>query len=229
MSSAPASIAVAMSASLRLRQLEVGERLRRTSCARVACASASSQRAAREAERRGGDRGAEDVEVAHRELEALARLAEQRSPSRPSDFTVAIGCGATMSMRSEASTSFASTTKALMPSSALREHDVEVRDAAVRDPGLGAVEHPGVALALRAWCVIACTSEPASGSDSANAAIASPRRRFRQVFLLQLVATGERDRPAAQALHHEGEVGEAGVIGEHLAQHARSSARRAFR
>ena len=56
-----------------------------------------------------------------------------------------------------------------------REHDVKIGDAAVGDPGLLAVEHIGVAVASRAAQSIAATSDPASGSDSANAAIASPR------------------------------------------------------
>ena len=54
-----------------------------------------------------------------------------------------------------------------------REHDVEVGDAAVRDPRLLAVDHVGVAVA-RAVVSWHATSEPASGSESAKAAIAAP-------------------------------------------------------
>jgi hypothetical protein len=57
---------------------------------------------------------------------------------------------------------------------AAREDHVEVGDAAVGDPGLLAVEHPWSPSRARRGA-IAATSEPASGSDSANAAMASPR------------------------------------------------------
>ena len=58
-----------------------------------------------------------------------------------------------------------------------REHHVVVRDAAIGDPGLRAVDahmarcRPGVAVVA-----IAATSEPPSGSESAKAAIALPSR-----------------------------------------------------
>ena len=55
---------------------------------------------------------------------------------------------------------------------------------------------------------IAATSEPASGSESAKAAIASPARDRRQPALLLRLGAEQRDRPAAQPLHGEGEVGE---------------------
>ena len=58
-----------------------------------------------------------------------------------------------------------------------REDGVEVGDPAVGDPGLRA----GDTVAARPVVVIAATSEPASGSDSANAAIFSPRGHRRQV------------------------------------------------
>jgi hypothetical protein len=54
-----------------------------------------------------------------------------------------------------------------------REDAVEVGDSAVRDPRFATVQHPLAAVANGA-SVIAATSEPASGSDSANAAIALP-------------------------------------------------------
>ena len=78
------------------------------------------ERAAREAERGGGDRGAEDVERLHRQLEALARRAEplrRRECGSRSNSRRASGCGAMTSMRSaivEPGAS-ASTTNALMP------------------------------------------------------------------------------------------------------------------
>ena len=58
---------------------------------------------------------------------------------------------------------------------------------------------------------MAPTSEPASGSVSANAAMALPLPTSRQITLLQLLGTGERDRAAAEALHHESEIGQTGM------------------
>src|SRR6188472_737287 len=63
----------------------------------------------------------------------------------------------------------------------------------------------------RAWHVIAATSEPAAGSDNANAAIASPRAtrgRYRN-----------RQCAAAEPLHCKGEVGETVPPGQRFAQH----------
>ena len=70
--------------------------------------------------------------------------------------------------------------------------------------------------------VIAATSEPASGSDSANAAIALPcATSASQCSGRMLVALdGERDRPGAEALHRECEIGKTVVPGERFAQHA---------
>ncbi len=56
-----------------------------------------------------------------------------------------------------------------------REDAVEVGDAAVRDPRLAAVDPPAAVARGSALVRRAAASDPASGSDSANAAIASPR------------------------------------------------------
>ena len=69
--------------------------------------------------------------------------------------------------------------------------------------------------------VIAATSEPAAGSDSANAAIALPCCHGRQPARLLRFAARERDRAAAEALQREREVGEAVVVGERLAHDAK--------
>ena len=58
------------------------------------------QRAAREPERGGGDRGAEDVQLAHRQLEALARLAEQLGAGLPEAYASPWGAAPRSSMRS---------------------------------------------------------------------------------------------------------------------------------
>ena len=68
--------------------------------------------------------------------------------------------------------------------------------------------------------VIAATSEPASGSDSANAAIFSPAATAGRYSALQLVVAEQRDRAAAEALHREREVGQRVVVGERLAREA---------
>ena len=72
----------------------------------------------------------------------------------------------------------------------------------------------------RARVVMAATSEPASGSDNAKAAIAIALGDPRQVAAAQFVAAAERDRAAAEALHRESEVGERVVVAERLAQQA---------
>jgi hypothetical protein len=97
------------------------------------------------------------------------------------------------------------------------EHDVERRDAAVRDPGLGSGERPSGAFTLR------------GGRDGLHVG-AGIRLRQRErgdritarsraeVLALLLLAACKHDRAAAEALHDEGEVGKAGVVGEHFAQ-----------
>ena len=108
------------------------------------------QRAAGEAQRRGADRRAEDVERRHRHLEALARLAQPVGrPARgtPSNARRASGCGAITSMRSAIvePRRVGVDHEGRKPAGArrlagAREHHVMVGDAAVRDPGLFAVE-----------------------------------------------------------------------------------------
>ena len=60
-----------------------------------------------------------------------------------------------------------------------REDDVMIGDAAVRDPGLCAVEPQMVCAVGVAVVVSAATSEPASGSESAKAAMAAFAHRGR--------------------------------------------------
>jgi hypothetical protein len=56
---------------------------------------------------------------------------------------------------------------------------------------------------------MAATSEPASGSDSANAAIASPRRRAAGSARAWASLPNRLIAPRAQALHGEREIGQA--------------------
>ena len=69
-----------------------------------------------------------------------------------------------------------------------------------------AVEHVVRAVGV-ARVESAATSEPASGSDSAKAAIASPVAHAPQVAALRASAPERARRAAAQALHGEREVG----------------------
>ena len=67
----------------------------------------------------------------------------------------------------------------------------------------------------------AATSEPASGSDSANAAIASPARRAADSARCCSSVPARVIAPRAQALHGEGEIGEAVVARQRLADAGR--------
>jgi hypothetical protein len=101
-----------------LGELEVGQVLAEHLAAR-GLLQRLVERAAREAQRRRGHRGAEDVQRAHRQLEALAGRAEQAILGDPAAAKRrrASGCGAMTSMRSAISKPGvpASTTKADRP------------------------------------------------------------------------------------------------------------------
>jgi hypothetical protein len=98
-----------------------------------------------------------------------------------------------------------------------REHDVEVGNAAVGDPGLGAGERPAFAVALRRGAHrLDVRAGIGLGKGEGGDLLARGGRR--EIARLLLGRAGERDRPAAEALHDEGEIGEPGVVGEHLAQ-----------
>ena len=157
------------------------------------------------------------------------------APSRhPLNSSRASGCGAIVSIRSATTSPGASagTTNArdvvrAAGIAGAREHAVEIGDAAVRDPHLCAVEDPMV----RRRGARASSSRPRPtrpGSDSANAAIASPARDAAAASArFCAVAAGKRDRAAAEALHREREIGEPVVPGERLARDAKRCARRA--
>ena len=98
------------------------------------------------------------------------------------------------------------------------EDAVEVGDAAVADPGLLAVEHIGIAVVTR---------RAGDGGDvgtrlglrQREGADPITTRHPGQHLGLQRRAAGQRDRAAAQALHREGEVGQAVVARQRLAAH----------
>jgi hypothetical protein len=56
----------------------------------------------------------------------------------------------------------------------LGERDVKIRNTAIADPGLAAVDGPAMPPVFTAEVTIAPASEPASGSLRANAAIFAP-------------------------------------------------------
>ena len=63
---------------------------------------------------------------------------------------------------------------------------------------------------------MAATSEPASGSVSAKAAIAAPLAYPRQIARLEIVRSCKPNRTAAEALHHEGEIRQPAVACQRL-------------
>ena len=73
-------------------------------------------------------------------------------------------------------------------------------------------------------------SDPASGSDSANAGDHSPEAHLRQEALLQLVGAVQLDRQRAELLHHQdqraGRVDLGDLLDRHV-QHQRARARAA--
>ena len=117
----------------------------------------------------------------------------------------------------------ASTRKAPKPfSPALRqaaEDDVEIGEAGVGDPGLLAVDHPGIAVAprrgghrgdVRAGVGF---GEREGGDGLAGGHPRQPRPALR-------LGAEERERAAPQALQGEGEIGDPGMAAERLADQA---------
>ena len=194
----------------------------------AACSTISCKRAAREAERRGADGRAEDVERRHRDLEAFAGAPRRlvTGTRHASNLSVASGCGAITSMRSAIESPGVGIDheggQALGAGrfAGAREHDVVVRDAAVGDPGLRAVEaHVTVAVRIggrghRGDVGAGFRLGQREGRDRLA------RRHRRQVARLQLRRAEERDRAGAEPLHREGEVGEPVAERQDLAREA---------
>ena len=103
-----------------------------------------------------------------------------------------------------------------------REHGVEIGDAAVGDPGLGAVEHdPAVLLARAGGHRRDVRARVGLGQRERGDGLAA--RHARQELALQRRRSGQRDRARAEALHGEREVREALVPREGLADDAQAA------
>ena len=99
------------------------------------------------------------------------------------------------------------------------EHDVKIGDAAVGDPGLLAVEHIGVAVFARGAaerCHVRSGVRLGKGERRDRLA----GRGTRQIGAFLLLGAVEGDRARAQALHGEGEISEAGMARQRLADKA---------
>ena len=102
-----------------------------------------------------------------------------------------------------------------------REHDVEVGDAAVGDPGLLAVEHVASSPSTRALQAMRRHVGAGLGLGQREGGDRLAARHARQVALPSAAACPRRlMAPRAQALHREREVGQAGVARQRLADQA---------
>ena len=185
------------------------------------------ERAAGETERRGADGRAENIERRHGDLEAVARRADHgggrhgdalelqpRQRMRRDDVDP-LGDGKARQFSGQQKSGEALGAGAF---AGAREHHVEVGDAAVGNPGLLAVEHIAVAVALGGQRDIGDVGAglllgQREGCDGAAAA-----RAFEPVALLGVAE--QADRPGAEALHGEGEIGQAVVPRQRLADQA---------
>ena len=152
------------------------------------------------------------------------RSAGRRQPSKRS---VASGCGAITSIRSaiEKPGSSAKDDESGEAARARRfagagEHSVDVRDAAVRDPGLLAIQAISV---VRPRAPSRSSPRHRSRPPFRKARRRRATRRARTFGSTRLRCSSEpamRDRAGAQALHGEGEIGEAVMISQRLAREA---------
>ena len=187
------------------------------------------QRAPGEAERGGADRRAEDVERRHRDLEAVAGPADavldrhaagieaQRRERMRRDHVDALGDAQAGRVGLDQ--------EGRQPARARRlagagEDDVMVGDAAIRDPGLLAVD-ADMAVAvrrrrrrhrgdIRAGLLL----RQREGGDALALAHAGQDAR------LHRLGAGNADRAGAEPLHGEGEIGEPVARGQNLAGEA---------
>ena len=186
------------------------------------------ERAAREAQRRRGDRGAENVERAHGDLEAFAGAAEPAAAGmrQSSKRIVASGCGAITSIRSaiEKPGIVGEDDEGRNAARAGRlagagEDGVDVGDAAVGDPGLLAVEDDSRRRprAPRRSCRDVGAGVRFGQRESGEPfAARDPRQHAR----CAAPASRRGDRAGAEALHGEGEIGEPVMPGQRLARQA---------
>ena len=107
-----------------------------------------------------------------------------------------------------------------------REHDVEVGDAEVGDPVLGAVDHPLVAVAARGGDHAAGVGAGLGlGQREGGRPLAA--RAARQDALLELVGAEQADRERAELLHHQDQRGRGAGLGDLLdrdVEHQRAGA-----
>jgi len=105
---------------------------------------------------------------------------------------------------------------------AAREQDVEVGAAAVRDPGLFAVQHPVVASAPRG-AAQGRHVRPGVRLGQCEGGDRLAARHPRQPGALLFFIAEQGNGAAAQALHREGEVGQRGVARQRLAHQAQGA------
>ncbi len=220
-----------------LRQLEVGERAAEHP---PRTARARGPRRARAARKPSAAAATDERKMSRFDIASLkppptSPSSEDAGTRQPSERERRERVGATTSMRSaidrpgasavddEGGDASSSVTGFLVgPVTVRRAHEghVEVRDPAVGDPGLRAVDHPVVAVAARAPRRHRRDVRPGVRLRQRERGDRLAARDLRQPPRAQRVAAGERDRPAAQPLHREREVGEAVVARERLAQQA---------
>ena len=140
------------------------------------------------------------------------------------NLSVASGCGAITWMRSLSSSPVGAGIDD-EGGNALRagrlagagEEDVEIGDAAVRDIGLGAVDDVSRRRPARRVVSIAATSEPDVGLGQREGGDLLAFGDRGQIGLLLRFGAEQADRARSQPLHGEGEIGEARMAGERLA------------
>ena len=198
-------------------------------CQRFAQCSASKP------QRSGRNGRSEDIERSHRDLESFTFLADplglrhaavaesQRGERMRRDHVDALLDLETrrIGIDNERSDSLGAgrAVRPLLPGRGPCEHAVEIGDAAVRNPGLGAVQDVVIAVATRRalhrrHVRARLRLRQSEGRDRAAC------RYHRQVARSQGVRSGDRYRAAAEALHRKGEVGQPVVFGERLAHQA---------
>ena len=185
------------------------------------------ERAAGETERGGADGRAENIERRHGDLETFAgrtdhgggrhgdALEFQARQRMRRDHIDALGDGKARQFSGHQKRGEALGAGAF---AGAREHHVEIGDAAVGDPGLLAVEHKAVAVALGGHRDIGDVGAgfllgQREGGDGAAAA-----RALEPVALLGVAE--QADRPGAEALHGEGEIGKPIVARQRFADEA---------
>jgi hypothetical protein len=186
--------------------------------------------APREAQRRCCHRCAKQIEGGHRDLEAIALEADQTGGRHPAVVEVqarqrmrhddidALGdlearCGRIDDEGRDA------TRAAFDRIARACEHDVEVGNAAIRDPGFFAIEHPGIAVAPRRALQrrdVGAGGRLGQRKGGDRAAVGHTR----QPVLTLRSAAEQRDRPAAQALHRKCKIGQPRMARQRFADQA---------